>query len=286
MKINEIILLEVIEPRKPSTTKSSTRSKSGVQGSTIKIADRTFSTDAGNLVTVSFKPNVENGEKSVDISFYVNGTTEDNATSGRTDGKILSGVLYIILQYLNRSRVNHCTFIAAPGERDNKKIYNIDKTSIVDVVKNCIGKLKNRILHTVVTPQQKKESLDKTNALLLKLGRPLVTKIEYINKKELVNALDVLFTKISDISAADLNDCTMYIQNNNKNVDKWIEYIELMDSIYKLHSSLISQTPGGLNVHKNRRLELYTKMVNHYFAHDWDIDIYGTSFRLVRKNKK
>lgn len=99
-------------------------SKSGMQGSKEKIIQRQFTTSSGNDVKIHFSPRVDDGEASTRISFYVNDKTSDeSSTEGKdiaSDFEILSGVMYITLMYLNRAKLNHCSFEAFAGEGDKK----------------------------------------------------------------------------------------------------------------------------------------------------------------------
>jgi len=280
-------LLEIIAPRKPEKVTTKLSSTYGVQGSTFKVSDRSFVTKKNNVVRVRFTPeNDWSGKRSVDITFYVNDTLDDRSYADK-DPEILPGVLHVILQFLKRSKVDQCTFIAASGDGDYKKVYNLPKEKIVKAVTMSANKLKTRLENTIITPEMEKEYLDKRNEMLSVVGRPLVDKITYIYKDELISMLSRLMSDIENIStAADANEYVTFLKSHSNNIGRWPEYDELTSVLHKFVEILLSYRDIGLTRMHNRRLSIYTKMVDYYFAKDWDIDIYGTKFTLTRKEKK
>ena len=279
-----MLLRELISPRKPEKVTTSTNVKYGVQGSTAKVSDRSFVTKIGNVVRVRFSPEIDwEHKRSVDITFYVNDTVEDRSDAEK-DPEILPGVLHIILQYLKRSKVDRCTFVAAPGDGDYKKVYNLPRDKIIKAVILSATKLKDRLSNTIITPEMEQEYLDRRNEMLSVVGRPLVDKITYMYKDELIGILSRLLGEVAGIaSAEDINKYLNFIKDHSTNIGRWPEYDELIDVLHSFVDILLSYRDIGFTRHRNRRLSLYTKLVNYYFAKDWDIEIYGTKFTLKRK---
>ena len=275
-------LRELIEPRKPTQTKSSVVSKFGVQGATTKIPQRRFITKLGNDIKVQFKPN---GEQSVDVTFYVNDSLDDNAVKGGKDNEILPGVLFIILQYLKKSKVNFCSFEAVTGSGDYKTKYNLPKERIINEVRAAAEQFISKLENTVITPEMEEEELRRINAIYTRVNKPLATSAIVIHKEELLDALGKLINNVDNVQLDEISDIIRHINNYNKNIDGWSEYNDLMKLLYSYRQIVQSYTPGGTTINRNRRLDLYTKMVEKYLSNDWDIEIHGTKFYLTRKSK-
>lgn len=290
MKINEILA-----PRKPDKVGSSTFSKSGVQGSKERIAQRAFTTSNGNVVKVHFAPRMEDGEKSTNIVFYVNDTLSDNSSvigkDQNTDFEILSGVLHIVLSYLDKAKLNHCSFEAFAGEGDTKTKFNIPMDKYTNRVSSATDAFYSKLVSIVITPEMTQAALDKRNILMTKLNKPLVTDVVVIYKDELLQLLSQVkkFIEKGQLSVDDISqfDQLYYsIQRHNIRVETWPEYLELMKAMDGLRTALTSHSSGGVKVTKNRRFEIYSKMLNKYFANEWDIETYHTTFNLTRKNPR
>ena len=290
MKINEILA-----PRKPDKVGSSTFSKSGVQGSKEKIAQRAFTTSNGNVVKVHFAPRMEDGEKSTNIVFYVNDTLSDNSSvigkDQNTDFEILSGVLHIVLAYLDKAKLNHCSFEAFAGEGDTKTKFNIPMDKYTNRVYSATDAFYSKLDSIVITPEMTQAALDKRNILMTKLNKPLVTDVVVIYKDELLQLLSQVKKFIEkgqlSVDAISQFDQLYYsIQRHNIRVETWPEYQELMEAIDGLRTVLISHSSSGARVTKNRRFEIYSKMLTKYFANDWNIDVWGTTFNLTRKRSR
>lgn len=279
MKVKEIIK-ELLEPKKPSNVKSSVFNKSGVQGSETKVSQRKFVTKSGNDVKVHFK---QTGNDSVDITFYVNDSTEDAAVKGGKDVEILPGVLHIVLQYLKKSKVNYCTFEAAGGSGDYKTKYNLPKDKIITSIKDHINQFKDKLSNTKITPEMEKNELDRINALRAKLNKPLETTAIVIYKDQLLHTLSELETNIETIEADQIRDLIRYMNEYSKNVLKWPEFEQLMKLLYEFQKVLSSYSEKGALIHRNRRQDLYSKLVDKYLSNDWDIETTGTMFYLTRK---
>lgn len=283
---------EVLAPRKPDKVVSSTMSKSGMQGSKEKIIQRQFTTSSGNDVKVHFSPRVDDGEASTRISFYVNDKMSDeSSTEGKdiaSDFEILSGVMYITLMYLNRAKLNHCSFEAFAGEGDKKTKHNIPIESIRRKIIDAVDKMSAKLSSLVITPEMKQAALDQRNILLKKLNKPLATDIVVIFKDELIQILVAIKQFITslkpDVTAiGQLETLYQSMQRHNIRVDKWSEYIELITPLDELRTALQSYSPQGVYIYKNRRFSIYSKMLKKYFANEWDITTYGTTFELTRR---
>lgn len=263
---------ELLEPKKPeSKVKSSTLSKSGLQGSTNKIAQRSFTTKKGNLVEIQFKTTTEGNEKVTDVVFYVNGTMYDNAsTEGKdidNDFDILSGVGYIVKTYLDKAKINKCTFQAYSSESDTKLKHNIP-----------VERPKRELLKSL-------EGLSTVTTGLLKTAEDEIQSDKYNLILEIIRALNQYLTQpVERYSSRDFDK--MYWQIRRAIDMKLSKYPESQDAIAQLEyfmTVIRSYSTEGVLVKQNRRFQVYSKILNKFFSNDWNIQTYGDHFTLTRK---
>jgi hypothetical protein len=294
MKVQEI-LLEFLEPRKPDTVKSSTFKKRGAQSSVTNIVQRQFTTSHQNVVKVQFSPAVtDNDEKSVSITFYVNDVLYDNASTTdkdiKNDFEILSGVMYIVLNYLDRAKLNHCTFDAFKGEGDTKTKFNMPLDKAINNLNGIIDSLYQKLADLDITPEMVQNELNRVNALYAKLRKPLVDTVIVIYKPELMHALKELKQFLAmpptEHSANQFGLLTMAISKYDKNMSTWPEYKALVDSINNIRPAIVSYGKQGASITKNRRFSVYSRILDKYFSNKWDVQTQHESFYLTRKGTK
>lgn len=281
------IIKELIEPKAPGNLKKSTITKAGTQGSPVKINQRQFTTSKGNVVKVHFKPFIEDNLKAVDVSFFVNDTMDDEA-SGQRDSEILPQVLHTVLAYAKTSKVQRITFSAVAGSGDTKTKFNIPLDRHVASLKSAIAAFYKKLIEIEITPEMEKDELDRVNAIYAKVGKPLKTSATVMFKDELIAVLKQIMDFIdnltpSETSGNEFNALYQEFMKYIKRTDNWPEFRALLKEFSNMTAVLYSYTKHGAMISKNRRLDLYTKMVQRYFANDWDISITGTSFGLTRK---
>jgi hypothetical protein len=281
------IIKELIEPKAPGNLKKSTITKAGTQGSPVKINQRQFTTSKGNVVKVHFKPFIEDNLKAVDVSFFVNDTMDDEA-SGQRDSEILPQVLHTVLAYAKTSKVQRITFSAVAGSGDTKTKFNIPLDRHVASLKSAIAVFYKKLIAIEITPEMEKDELDRVNAIYAKIGKPLKTSATVMYKDELIAVLKQIMDFIDNLtpsenSGNEFNALYQEFMKYIKRTDNWPEFHALLKEFSNMAAVLYSYTKHGAMISKNRRLDLYTKLVQRYFAKDWDISITGTSFGLTRK---
>lgn len=291
MRIYQLLEDRFLEPKKPDSIKASTVKKSGMQGSVTSIAQRQFTTAKGNVVKVQFTPGIENDEKSVSIVFYVNDTLYDKASTENkevaNDFDILASVLYVIITYLQKSKVNHVKFEAYSGEGDTKTVKNLPTDKIVSLMEPVIDKLYQHVVHFEVTPDMIEQEQARLDAFSEKFNRPH-KKAVIIQKQEFITDLSNLQEFLSkgsfeerDLSTFDSLYITM--QGHSRTISEWDEYKSLLSLMNKLRSVVASYHPSGTTVSRNRRFAIYSKMLNRWLSNTWDIKTHGTTFYLDRK---
>jgi hypothetical protein len=303
MKISQILtdsfLTEFLEPAKPNKTTTSTIKKAGPQGSTYPVKQLKFTTANGNVVKLHIKPETaEDGTASVNGMFYVNNTLYDDSSASEAstrDTEILPGVFYTLFAYLDRARINHCTFTAYSGSRDTKTKFNVPLDRDIRTIGKGILALKNRISGFVVTQSMVDAAVAKRNATLQKLGRPLVDNVTIIYKPELLQALQDLAELVGDVfpalDASNIQAVSEHYVNAiailtkyNHTVREWPEYTQLITDLHSTELKLRTYYPGGAAVTQNRRFNVYSKLLNKYYSSNWTINTSGDTFHLTRKN--
>jgi hypothetical protein len=263
---------ELLEPKKPLTAvKSSTVSKSGMQGSKNKIAQRTFTTNKGNQVDIQFKTTTDDNVKSTDVVFYVNGTMYDTAsTEGKdidNDFDILSGVGYIVKTYLDKAKIDRCTFSAHSTPSDTKHKFNIP-----------VERPKRELLASL-------QGLSSVTNELLKTEEDEIRKNKYNLVLETIEAIKQYLTQpVEKYSSSDFDKLYWQIRKAaDMKLSKYPEMNEAFKQLERFMSVITSYSPEGVHVRQNRRFAVYSKILNKFFSSTWDIETYGDSFILTRK---
>lgn len=263
---------ELLEPKKPLTAvKSSTVSKAGMQGSKNKIAQRTFTTNKGNRVDIQFKTTTDGGEKSTDVVFYVNGTMYDTAsTEGKdidNDFDILSGVGYIVKTYLDKAKIDRCTFSAYSSDSDTKHKYNIP-----------VERPKRELLAAL-------DGLKSVTSNLLKFEEDAIRERNYNLILEVASAMQkYIQAPAEQYSSNDFN--RMYYQIARAvtmTLSKYPEWHEAAKQMEHFMTVIDSYSPAGVQIRQNRRFAVYSKILNKFFSNTWNIETYGDNFILTRK---
>jgi len=290
MKIKEL-LQEFLKPKKPDKIIKSVFKKTGLQGTVNKFNQRQFDTPNGNNVKVHFKPQQSStGQKSVDIDFYVNNSLDDDSSTKEKDIKndydILSGVMYVILDYLKNNKISHFTFHAYSGERDTRRKFNLPLKNVNKIVSD-IDSIISKIASFKVTDDMVSAELARRNQLLAKVKRPLLTDITILYKDEMISGLtqlkELVLSKITSDSINRLTQIESYLGKHDITVNKWLDYHDLLNDMHKVRQVLLSHTEHGVIVTSNRRLSVYSKLLKDNLASDWDIEITGDSFEVSKK---
>lgn len=287
MKIFEI-LQEYINPTKPANVKKSEIRKAGVQGSIRKVKLYQFITSKNNNVKVFFEPTLDAYDnKIIDVSFMVNDATFQ--LTHEKDSEILPQVVYIIKNYLKKSKTNIFKFTAFSDNRDTKLKHNVPVENTIKKLLPIIENVLTLLYDVNITPEQQEKYLKQHNDLLKKLNKPPVNSISYIHKKELIELLNNAITFLNNLKPTE-NDAIQWqqiisnIQYYSKNVNNWQEYKNMIILATQLYEKLLSYTQYGYPMYSNRRANIYEKLLQK-FANDWIIDKTGDIFILYRKEK-
>jgi hypothetical protein len=284
----DIKLEEDLSPKKP-TSKITKRNIIKQQGTirAHKVIQYQFTTENGNNVKVHVKPD---GENSYDILFYVNDNMYDdssskNSESGR-DKEILNGVLYVIQHVIKYLKPERITFEAISSDGDSKQVKNIDITKPKIELLKAIKMVKEQLEQyeaTIVQPSKMRLELSQMS------GKPLQTLYD-INKSEYIELLNSLINSIQTDNQ-NLFGLEWDLQTKIHNDKSWkniynskIDPNEILLNKLNLYTTAVkSNKPEGTIIQTNRRANVYERLLNKYFANEWDIKKNGDFFEMTKK---
>lgn len=284
------LLTEIISPQKPNKVRAYTHKQAGVQGSEVISQRRDFTTTKGNKVTVKFSPKNEYRMKGVDVSFYVNDTMNDDAsTTGKgidNDFEILSGVIFLILQYVKRAKIERISFLAYNGTNDTKLMHNVPVDKYISSIKTAMDKFKNDLINFELTPE--KQAAHDRKIQVFKSRFNMDVSNEYMHKDELlklISDLDNYLSNNKDYKQYEgaLESFMNSLHRFMRNVNQWDSYLNFEKSLYDSIKALSTHREGGAYITKNRRAEIYSKLLGKYFPSGWDIKRTGSDFIITKQ---
>jgi hypothetical protein len=265
-------IVESFEPTKPSgKITSKTTKKAGVQGSETPRLIKQFKTQKGNDVKVVFDKDL-GGEKDWTVIFYVNDTLSDNAKS-EVDPEILKGVLWIMLDWAKKGKVNTYEFSAWKGEGDTKIVKNMNIEKPIEELLNWVNEKEKIVKNYEVTYKPYSNNVKK---ILKKKGR----SEEYINKGQpSLNKENILkaFSDIKEDPESPIN--RMNFRDSVQGDIKTYEFLG-KSPIEKLDNAIRSHSDSGVPINKNRRKSLYNKLIKRYLSDVFNVSTHGDSFTL------
>ncbi len=267
-------LYEIVEPQKPKKINKSTFIKNKGTNIAKPILQYYWKTSLGNKIKLQLD---FDGEK-YDVNFYVNDTHYDDASAreGRIrDPEILNSVIYVLKKKMDELNAKKFTFKGQDSPKDYKMIYNLPleptKNNLVKTLESLLNFLKNRT-PVLIPPSQ--ERLD----LFKKFNRPAPGPRPDFSD-ETIDKLNIILEKIKANQLADYDQIFQsYIQKEFEAVK--YDSNPLIQMIKRYNQIIESQT-GGWNRYKNRRAEVYDKLMQRFFS-DWKIERSRNNFTLTR----
>lgn len=265
-------LNEIVEPQKPGKVTKSTVIKNKGTNTARPIMQFYWKTALGNKVKLQLDKKDEN---EYDVVFYVNDTHYDDATAsdGRIrDPEVLNSVIYVLKNKTNDLNINKFHFKAQDSPKDYRLIHNLPseplKSNLINNLSSLIKHLETRT-PVMLPPSQERIDLAK------KFNRPIPQAKEDFRKEN----IEELKNTLIKIQNNQLVDYDQFIDlkdfaNINYNPQSLIEMMKEFNQI------ITSQT-GGWNRYKNRRAEVYDKLMKKYFP-DWIIERSRNNFTLTR----
>jgi len=249
LDFKKYIFNEIAEPKKPINNVA-------YKNSSDNEFTLEFVTSLGNKVLISFfVSNEEN--KLVEISFYVNGSYDENKDKqeilGR-DPEILPNVMYIVKNKVDELKINKIYFVAFEDDNDSKIVYNFDLNPIKQkILIEC-----NKILNVL----KNKRAVDLINKFKLIISS-LKNDSSCLSYEKEIN---ILFGDILTLLTAVQFDSFEFYQNVNE-----------LKRAFKSYTD-------GMTTKENRRVKVYKKLFERYFQNEWDLKVIQNTFILKRKN--
>lgn len=281
----DYVLEEGIEPRKPSgklVKKRVVKNRGMVTQKELEQVE--FVTAAGNNVKVQFQ--IRDGIG--DVVFYVNDTLDDDGGRdvGSIDNEILSGVLWVVDTYADRMHLNGLTFSAWAGKGDNKVVRGVDLKKPQEMALNAIKAYMAKI------SEYKPKLIPPTPgriALARKMGREPIPVYD-VDVAKVLEILGKIIEKMGKSDVMVVGDVrefeeVLWREFNGKKLDDMVPGAENLFKVLKNYTvALLSHGESGTLVNRNRRQDLYKRLMDKFFSVKWNIEQKGNSFTLTRKN--
>lgn len=301
MAFSDFLLCEGIEPRKPLgkiTKKKVTKNRGMVNQKTLDQIE--FTTTDGNNVKVQFQVTDDGDSITVgDVVFYVNDTLDDRGgrKDGSVDPEIFGGVLWVVDVYSDRMGLDKLTFSAWSGEGDTKIVRGLDlekpRAEALDKLQSYRVEVRDYKAR-VIPPTQRRIELAK------KLGRePTVVYDVHVGK--LQGILGEIANDVEDRNVAaivpfeeevylsrdtgDGGGGMFDFQETTKLDDLIPGAMELLQTLKKYNVARMSHSEGGAAVTRNRRQDLYKRLMDKFFSDKWSMAQNRDTFELTRKGE-
>lgn len=265
-------LNEIVSPQKPLQPRKSTIIKNKSSNTAKPVLQYTWKTSLGNKVELQFDKNYED---SYVVIFYVNGTHYDDETSGENrtrDPEVLNTVIFMMKKVADQLGAKELSFTGQDSPRDYKKLFNMPleptKTNLLATLKDIVKTVESR------TPQMIPPT-QKTIDIYTKLKRPIPSaKLDFDPKN-----LNIIKNVISDVEANRRIPEFFSFFQELKNLG--FDFLILEKQIRIFNQIIQSRTEEGWTRHKNRRAEVFEKLVKKFFG-DWTIERLGNKITLTR----
>lgn len=277
-------LNEIFNPIYPKGVKSKTIYKYGVQGSKIPIKQYEFNTKKGNNVKVHIK--ITDDGNTANVMFYVNDTLDDKSSKNNIstrDEEILPSILGIIKKQIDRLNINEVEFKAYSSTGDDKYIKNLDMEKPKKELYKIINEFKNMIEN--YEPKEIPNSLERIN-MLKKFNKP-ITNLKDFDKQyylEKINEIEKLLKNDDPkiyMLYKEIKNTNKSLIKNNMLLEKFEDFLITFKKY--INAFISNKSENGLLISKNRRKDLYLKLINKYFKDKWFVDESHGFFTLTRR---
>lgn len=268
---------EIAELAKPS---SKVRRQTIIKDKGTNVAHRViqfqWTTKIGNVIKLMFEPK---GDDTYSVMFYVNDVLYDfasrkgefNDVAGKQtfsgdmrDIEILGNVFYLMKLKANQLHAKQLNFRAHQGEKDERVVTGLDPEQYKKLIPSLIAKLKRDINEPEFIPPN-----DTIIGLYKKLNKPVPDQVPH-KVHSLLKSIEERVGKNEEI-----DDLIYPLENQYPNH-------ELAQVLKRYNDAVKSNTPMGLVIKRNRRKNVYKRIVERYFADEWNISIKGDYFELTR----
>lgn len=260
--------LEIVELSKP-TSKIQKKTIIADRGTNVArpVIQYQWNTKLGNNIKLKMEPTGD----SYYVIFYVNDVLYDFSSKKEghvRDPEILGSVFYTLKLKANQLKAQRLTFRAHKGEGDKDRVIKgLNPEQYKPIIFNLIEQLRKEILQN--EPEWAPPD-DKIISLYQKIKRQVPTAIQH---KSIVL----------------LNNIIQRI-NNNEEIDDLIYSLELkfnqhplIQKLREYNNAVKSNSVSGLIVRRNRRKNIYSRVLEREFSNNWNISVSDDYFELTRK---
>ena len=295
MLFSDYLLSEGIEPRKPLgklVKKKVVKNRGMINQKSLDQIE--FDTTDGNNVKVQFQ--IRDGIG--DVVFYVNDTLDDlgGRKDGSVDPEILSGVLWVVDVYADKLGLQGITFSAWAGKGDTKVVRGLDVSKPLEMAKKAVSDYLNDVKAykaNIIPPSERRIALAK------KLGREPAVVYD-VNVGKLSGILEEMLEDLENESivrthffeeeihlsrdvGGGLTDNLLDMNPYTKLEDLIPGALDTLSVVRKYNVAKMSHTEDGASVTRNRRQDLYKRLMDKFFSDKWSVSQERDSFTLARK---
>jgi hypothetical protein len=274
--------LEIVEPMRPKGARKSNFTIN-LGTNTARPATRfRWKTSLGNSIDLNF----EHGEADTyTVVFYVNGTLFDDApknTVNSRDPEILSTIMHALREKADALNAQVLYFRAAKSDKDSRLVRNLPQKDLAARAIGYLNQFKQMASNykvQLIPPSQVRLDLFK------KLNKPdPMPRADFDQKRWMLwaNSVHSLIEKqqplgnISSIEGAGLEPSELRLIGFDPT--PLVQTLKALDEVFK------SMTPEGFLKNKNRRAEVYDKLMQRYMSDKWNVIRKEDFFELTRKS--
>jgi hypothetical protein len=218
------------------------------------------------------------GPDKCEAVFAVNGSYDD-AASGETTGKnrTLQEVMYMLRYMLDKHGIRHCTIRAMDGTGDKRVKHNLDmgdyRERAEGVLDEVIEALTSVVEHASVEREPTEHELK-----MLKLLKKQTTDFDPAKREKVAlrdaTTLRQNLDNVSVVALAKNMLGTPYITEELKD--------RAMLLLKEYHKRLASRSPEGYKYTRNRRYNIYSRLLPAYLGEEWNITLDEPFIELER----
>jgi hypothetical protein len=265
--MNFKLWLEIAELRKPtSKVKRQTIIKDKGTNVARPMTQFQWNTQLGNNIKLQMEPQ---GDNSYSVIFYVNDVLYDFASKKEghpRDVEVLSNVFFVLKQKADKLGAQKLTFRAHKGERDERYITGLDPGKYKLQALAEIDKLKQEVL-------SKEPEWAPPTPKIVSLYQKIKREVPKAVQHDIIILLNRIIEKIN--KGEEIDDLIYALENKRPG--------PVIQTLKQWNDAVKSNSPTGLTVHKNRRREIYRRILQRDFT-NWNISIDGDRFELTRSN--
>lgn len=282
LEFKKWILNEIVELKKPTNPikKRNFIKNAGTNRPTPSIEYK-FITKLGNEVKIHFDIN---GDDEYRVIFYVNNTLFSDSSKKEgidRDPEILAGVFNTVKEKAKKLGAKKLRFEAHKNKEDDKIVKNIKieplKEKLLYDLKLLYQNLSNHKV-TMIPPSERQIELAK------KFNRQIGPKpdvdVENLTK-ELNNVISAVSQTNNENKFEALNKIGMFSDNIISNIYPNSQIVK--QSLSNFRNAIMSHSEQGFTVVKNKRKNIYEKLIQRYFLDEWNYEISYNHFTLTRK---